>query len=504
MSEKPTQEQITTTLNNLKPWLKKGIYNFVNNQFVPAQSGKTFATLNPANQETLAEVARSDAKDVDLAVTAARKALEGKAWKMMRPTQRAQMIFKLGELIQRHTKELAVLETLDNGKTINESFYSDLPSAADIFFYYSGWATKIHGETIQVPGPYLNYTLREPVGVCGQIIPWNYPLLMLAWKVAPALACGNTVVLKPAEETPLSANRFAELCLEAGLPEGVVNIVHGFGEEAGAAISKHRGIDKVAFTGSTEVGRKILLASSESNLKRVSLELGGKSPQIIFADADIKQAVKNIFYGIFYNKGEVCSAGSRVYVEKPCYQQVVDEVCKMVAGLKIGDPLQLTTGMGALVNKDQVKKVLSYIDKGKSSGAKLAAGGQMLEGGDFAKGNFVSPTVFCDVPDNSPVARDEVFGPVLSMMAFDSEEEVLAKANDTPYGLVASVWTQNISRAHRFARGLQAGTVWVNCYNCFDSASPFGGMKESGFGREMGAHALELYTQVKSVWVNVK
>jgi acyl-CoA reductase-like NAD-dependent aldehyde dehydrogenase len=500
MAKDPNQDQINEKVKELtQKWQKIPRKLFIGGEFVRSKGGKTFETINPANQETLCE------EDIDSAVSAARSAYQSKDWAQMKPSKRAEIIRHIGDLVREHALELAVTETLDNGKTFNEAFRADLPPSWDIFHYYSGWATKIQGETIPVNGPFLNYTRREPLGVCGQIIPWNYPLLMAAWKIAPALATGNTVVLKPAEQTPLSALRLAEICKEAGVPDGVINVVPGFGEEAGAPLALHPKVDKVAFTGSTEVGKKILNASADSNLKKVSLELGGKSPQIIFADADIKQALKHTLFGIFANKGEVCSAGSRVYVEKPAYEKFIDELSQMTQKMmKLGQPQDLNTGLGALVSREQMKQVLSYIDKGKSSGARLVTGGKKSEEGNLAKGNFVEATIFADVANDSAIAQEEIFGPVLCVMPFDSEEEVIQKANDSLYGLVASVWTSQGARAHRIAHQIQAGTVWINMYNGFDSASPFGGYKQSGFGREMGMHALDLYTQIKSVWVNLR
>ena len=394
--------------------------------------------------------------------------------------------------------ELAVLETCDNGKPLGETTNVDLPFVVDTFEYYAGWADKIHGETIPVRGPYLNYTLREPMGVVGQIIPWNFPLLMAAWKLGPALACGNTVVLKPAEQTPLTALRLAELIEEAGFPAGVVNVLPGYGETAGAALVRHPGVDKIAFTGSTEVG-KLIQREAAGTLKRVSLELGGKAPNIVFADADLDAAVQGAIGGIFFNQGEVCCAGSRLFVERSVHDEFVSSLAEHAASINVGNPLEESCQMGAQVSDEQFQKILGYIDAGRAAGAKVVTGGGRA--GD--KGYFIQPTVFEGVTNDMKIAREEIFGPVVSTIPFEDINSVIEAGNDTPYGLSAGVWTRDIGKAHRTARALKAGTVWINCFNTFDAASPFGGFKESGYGRELGQHALELYTQTKSVWVQL-
>ncbi len=475
----------------------------IDGQWVEAASGKTFTTFDPATEEPLAEVAAGDKEDVDRAVKAARKAFESGPWRRMTASERGRAIWKLADLIERHGEEFAQLETLDNGKPISVARVADVPLVVDHFRYYAGWATKIEGETIPVsiPGQHiLNYTLREPVGVVGQIIPWNFPLLMAAWKLGAALACGNTVVLKPAEQTPLSALRLGELLEEAGIPPGVVNIVTGLGETAGAAIAAHPDIDKVAFTGSTEVGHEIMRAAA-GNLKRVSLELGGKSPNIIFADADLEQAAIGAASAIYFNHGQCCCAGSRLYIEQSVYDKVMPRLIEYSEKIKLGPGMDPTTEMGPLVSGEQFQRVNSYLDAGRSEGAKVSAGGGRPK--SFSRGYFVSPTVFTGVKPNMKILREEIFGPVVCGVPFKDPDEVAAHGNDTNYGLAAAVWTKDISKAHRLAERLRAGTVWINCYNMFDAASPFGGYKQSGFGREMGKAALELYTSIKSVWVNL-
>jgi acyl-CoA reductase-like NAD-dependent aldehyde dehydrogenase len=471
----------------------------INGKWVPAKSGKTFETLNPANEEVLALVAEGDKADIDEAVKAARKAFEEGKWSRMRPHDRTRALLKIADLIEKNGEELAELETLDNGKALWESKNVDIPFAAETFRYYAGFATKIYGETNPSEPTMFNYTLREPVGVCGQIIPWNFPLLMASWKIAPALACGNTVILKPAEQTPLTALRLGELILEADLPEGVVNIVTGFGPTAGGAIAAHPDIDKVAFTGSTEVGKEILKLSA-GNLKHVSLELGGKSPNIIFPDADMNQAVFGSMMGIFMTQGQVCCAGSRIFVQQGIYDQFTDQLSQMAKGLTIGDPMEAGTRMGPLVSKEQHERVLGYLEAGKKEGAKIKTGGDR---GPQSKGYFVQPTIFYDVSNDMKIAREEIFGPVAAAIPFKDENDAVFQGNDTTYGLAAAVWTRDISRAHTIARKLKAGTVWINCYSVLDPISPFGGYKQSGFGRELGKHSIELYTQIKSVYAKL-
>ena len=459
--------------------------------------GKRFDVINPATGEKITEVAEGGTIDVDYAVSAARKAFEKGAWKQMSARERGRVLRRIAALLEKHQEEFAQLESLNNGKPITETRNVDLPLAIECFEYYAGLADKIHGETIPVNGNYLNYTLREPVGVVGQIIPWNFPLLMLAWKLGPALATGCTVVLKPAEQTPLTALRFAELLLEADVPPGVVNIVTGFGPTAGAAIARHMDVDKVAFTGSTEVGRLVMKMAAESNLKKVSLELGGKAPNIVFADTDLDAAVKGAISGIFFNQGEVCCAGSRLYVEESIRTEFLSKLKQHAEALEIGNPLNSRTQMGAQVSKEQYDKILAYIEKGKQEGALLITGGKPAS----KKGYFIEPTVFASTDDNISIAKEEIFGPVVTVFSFKDVDDLVRRANNTIYGLSAGIWTRDIGKAHRLAKELKAGTIWINCYNCFDAASPFGGFKQSGFGRELGIHALELYTQVKSVWV---
>ena len=475
---------------------------FIGGQWVDSDSGKTFKSPNPATGETFAEVAEADKADIDKAVTAARRAFEGK-WSKMSARDRGRLLYKLAQLIEQHTPELAELETRDNGKPIKESLYVDLPQVAENFEYFAGWATKIEGETIPVPGKMFNYTLREPVGVCGQIIPWNFPLLMAAWKLAPALAAGNTVVLKPAEQTPVTAMELAKLIQEAGFPEGVVNIVPGFGETAGAALAAHPGIDKVAFTGSTEVGKLIAKAAAE-NLTKVSLELGGKAPNIVFADADLEQAVNGAMMSIFFNQGQVCCAGSRLFLEESVQAEFLGRLIKKAKKVAVGDPMDKSTQMGPQVSQEQLDRIKSYVDIARSEGATVSTGGESPKlAGAFEKGYFFQPTIFSEVKNEMRVAQEEIFGPVVSVITFKDEDDLIRQANETVYGLSAGIWTRDIVRAHRFAKEIKAGVVWINTFNMFSPASPFGGYKQSGYGREMGKHALDLYTQVKSVWVDL-
>lgn len=474
----------------------------IDGQWVDAASGKTFVTPNPATGQPLAEVAEADAEDVDRAVAAARKAFEG-PWSKISARERGRKIYKLAQLLEAKTKEIAELETADNGKPIKESLYFDVPSAVENFEYFAGWATKIEGETIPVPGQFFNYTLREPLGVCGQIIPWNFPLLMAAWKLAPALAAGNTIVLKPAEQTPVTAMELGQLILEAGIPEGVVNIVPGFGPTAGAALAGHPGIDKIAFTGSTEVG-KLIAHAAANNLSKVSLELGGKSPNVVFADANLDQAVNATMMGIFFNQGQICCAGSRVFLQEEIKDEFLSRLSETAAKIRIGDPSNKETQMGPQVSSEQLDRVRSYTDIARSEGATVMIGGECpaMEG-DLAGGYYFQPTIFSDVKNDMRVAREEIFGPVVSVISFSDEADLLRQANDSIYGLAAGIFTRDIVRAHKFARDVKAGVVWINTWNMFNAASPFGGYKQSGYGREMGHHAIDLYTQTKSVWVDL-
>jgi acyl-CoA reductase-like NAD-dependent aldehyde dehydrogenase len=474
----------------------------IDGKWVDAQSGTTFLTPNPSTGAPLAEVSEGAAPDIDKAVRAARKAYEG-AWHKVSPRDRGRLLSKLAQLIERDARRLAELETTDNGKPIRESLYIDLPQVIETFEYFAGWATKIEGETIPLPGAMFNYTLREPVGVCGQIIPWNFPLLMCAWKLGPALATGNTCVLKPAEQTPVTAMELAKLIQEAGFPDGVVNIVPGYGETAGAALASHPGVDKLAFTGSTEVGKLIAHAAAD-NLTKISLELGGKAPNIIFADADLDQAVDGAMMGIFFNQGQVCCAGSRLFVSESVRDRFLDRFHERARALKVGDPLLPETQMGPQVSEDQLRRIQSYVAIGKKEGATVLTGGAPARlSGALERGYFFQPTILTGVQNRMRVAQEEIFGPVTAVIAFKNEDDLIRQANDTMYGLSAGIWTRDLGRAHRFAKAVHAGTVWINTYNMIHPAIPFGGYKQSGYGRELGKHALELYTQVKSVWVDL-
>jgi aldehyde dehydrogenase (NAD+) len=472
----------------------------INNEWT--DSARRFDTINPATGEVLTQIAEASPEDVHRAVSAARQAFEDRngPWRKMSASERGRLIWKLAELVEKNIDELAELETLDNGKPIFESRYVDIPMVADVLRYYAGLATKIHGETVNTLESAFTYTLREPVGVVGLIVPWNFPLLLASWKLGPALACGNTIVLKPAEQTPLTALRFGDLAIEAGLPAGVLNIVTG-GPATGRAIVQHPGIDKIAFTGSTAAGKEIMRSAADT-LKRVTLELGGKSPNIVFADSDLDGAVKGAINGIFYGKGEVCNAGSRLFVESKVRDEFTEKLVVRAKKMQPADPLDPKTRMGAIVSQEQMQTVLGYIEAGKNEGAKLIAGGNRVSL-DGSKGFFIEPTIFGDVTNDMKIAQEEIFGPVLSVLSFDDVEQALEQANRNPYGLAAAVWTKDLKRAHQVSRLLKAGTVWINTYGLMDAALPFGGYKASGFGRELGAHAVEYYTEVKTVWLSM-
>ncbi len=497
--------QAATSTANLHPrlpavsdYIGKTRKMLINGKWVDAKSGKTFKSFDPATGAVLAQVAEGDRADIELAVHAARQAYGG-AWSKMTPSQRGRLLWKLADLLEQHTDEFAQLESLDNGKAFAVARVADVPLAVDLFRYMAGWATKIEGNTIPISNPgHFAYTVREPVGVIGQIIPWNFPLLMAAWKLGPALACGNTIVLKPAEQTPLSALRLGELLCEAGFPEGVVNIVPGFGETAGAALAAHPDVDKVAFTGSTEVG-KLIVKAAAGNLKKVTLELGGKSPNIIMADADLESAIPGAANAIFFNHGQCCCAGSRLFIEDKVFDEVLDGVAQRAKKIRLGPGLSADTQMGPLVSDEQFSRVTSYIESGKQEGAKVVTGGERYGG----EGYFVQPTILTDVRPEMKVVREEIFGPVVTAQPFKALDQLSVEANNTVYGLAAGVWTRDIGKAHRIAQQLRAGTVWINCYNVFDAAMPFGGYKESGWGREMGHEVLNLYTEIKSVCIKI-
>ncbi len=465
-----------------------------------AASGKRFASIDPSTGLELAEVPRADRADVDKAVAAARDAFEDRRWSSLRAGKRTEILYTLGELIKHNVAELAQLEALDSGKPLKLAS-GEMWAAGEVFRYYAGWPTKVDGETNPADDNLFVYSLREPVGVCGGIIPWNFPLVMASWKIAPALAFGNTVVLKPAEQTPLTALKLAELCGEAGVPDGVVNVVTGYGDEAGAALAEHPDVDKLAFTGSTEVGRKILRASA-GNLKRVSLELGGKSPNIVFADADLRRASKGSMMGVFLNSGQVCTAGTRILVEKSIHDEFVDSLVAATESMRLGPALDEDTSMGPVVSAEQMDRVTGYIDIGRSEGAEIVSGGE--RDASLGDGYYLQPTVFAGVRNDMRIAQEEIFGPVAAVIEVNDVEHAIAVANDTMYGLASAVWTNDLTKAHRVARGIKAGTVWINTAGLFDPMVSFGGYKQSGFGRELGKHSMDTYTQTKSVWVNLR
>lgn len=472
---------------------------FIGGKWVNSVSGKTFETLNPATGEVICKIAEGDAADVDLAAKAARKAFEDGPWRKLSAAERGRRLYRLADLMEKNLHELAALESLDNGKPLGDAIAADLPLSIKAYRYYAGWCDKNHGKTIPVEGDFFCYTCHEPVGVVGQIIPWNFPLLMVAWKWAPALATGCTIVLKPAEQTPLTALRMAELAQEADIPDGVINVVPGFGPTAGAAISSHMDIDKVAFTGEGRTGQLVMEAAARSNLKRVSLELGGKSPNVVFADADLDAAVEGAYFGLFFNQGQCCCAGSRLFVEEKVHDAFVEKLVAKARKQKVGDPFEAGTTQGPQISQEQCDRIMSYIDAGISEGANLLTGGKRVG----SKGYFIQPTVFGGVKDEMKIAREEIFGPVMNILKFKSVDEVIARGNRTFYGLAAAVWTRDIQKAHRLSNNLRAGTVWVNCYDVFDAAAPFGGYKMSGIGRELGEYALANYTEVKTVYVNL-
>jgi len=469
----------------------------VGGKWVESVSGKTFETLNPATGEVICRVAEGDKADIDLAVKAARKAFEEGPWSKMNASDRGRLMNRLADAVETHKDELAALESLDNGKPIADSLAADLPLTLQCYRYYAGWADKIHGQTIPVDGDFFCYTRHEPVGVVGQIIPWNFPLLMQAWKWGPALACGNAVILKPAEQTPLTALYVARLAQEVGFPDGVINVVPGYGPTAGAALASHPDVDKIAFTGETTTGKIVMTAAAQSNLKRVSLELGGKSPNVVFADADLDAAIEGAYFGLFFNQGQCCVAGSRLFVQEKVYDEFINKMVEKTRTRRVGDPFDPATEQGPQVSQEQFDRVMGYIDAGKKEGARMLVGGRRVG----EKGYFIEPTVFTDVKDEMKIAREEIFGPVMSVLKSKDVDEVVRRGNQTFYGLAAAVWTRDITKAIRMANGLRAGTVWVNCYDKFDAAAPFGGYKMSGIGRELGQYALQLYTEVKTVIV---
>jgi len=476
--------------------------HFIAGQWTSPASGKTNPSIHPATEEAHAEVAAGCAQDVDAAVQAAQAAFTDPKWRRMVPAKRARILWRMAELIDEHRENLARLESLDTGKTWFDSSKIEIPMVAEIFRYYAGWVTKLEGSLVPLPGDSIGMSMREPVGVCGMITPWNFPMLLAAWKVAPALACGNTIVLKPSEQTSLTSLEMARLGAEAGLPPGVFNVVTGKGRAVGTPLIQHPGVDKISFTGSTEVGKLVQRESAET-LKRVTLELGGKSPNIIFDDANVKNAIRGAIGGIFYNKGEVCAAGSRLLVQRGVYQEVLDGLQAIQAKTTVGEPFAEGVRMGPLCNSEQHESVMAAIEQGKKDALLLAGGRDLRDEVGNGKGWFIEPTVFADVDPKSALAQEEIFGPVLAVIPFDDEEQALEIAHDSAYGLAAGVWTENVSRALKFARDLRAGTIWVNTYNLYDPSLSFGGFGSSGFGRDLGKAALDSYTEPKSVWLNL-
>lgn len=469
---------------------------FIGGKWIPSASGKTFETIHPATEEVVAQIAEGDKEDIDLAVDAARAQFDGGEWSRMDARERGNLMYKLADILEENVDELAALETLDNGKPIRDSRAADIPLAIECIRYYAGWADKIQGDTIPVNGDFFCYTKREPVGVVGQIIPWNFPALMAAWKWGPALATGCTIVMKPAEQTPLSCLRMARLAQKAGIPDGVINVVPGFGPTAGASLVKHPGVDKIAFTGEFSTAQTIQREAA-SSMKRLTFELGGKSPNVIFADADLDAAVEGAHFALYFNQGQCCCAGSRLFVESKVHDELIERLIEKNVERKLGDPFNHDTEQGPQVDQAQFDKILKYVEYGKEDGASCVSGGKQF--GD--QGYFVEPTLFTGVTDDMRIARDEIFGPVLSVLKFDDVDEIARRANDTNFGLAAAVWTRDIGKAHRFADKVRAGTIWINCYDNFDTAAPFGGFKQSGLGREKGEAGLDAYTETKTVTV---
>jgi aldehyde dehydrogenase (NAD+) len=482
---------------SVKPPIVKDQPLFIGGKWVDSVSGKTFPAINPADGETICQVAEGDKADIDLAAKAARKALDSGPWSQMDAADRGRLLYKLADQVEKNAADLAALESLNCGKTITDA-YGDMQGVVNTLRYYAGWADKIEGRTVPVRGSFLSYTLRQPVGVVGQIIPWNFPLLMLAWKWGPALACGNTIVMKPAEQTPLTAMRLGEMAQEVGFPDGVINLVNGYGETAGDALVRHPQVDKIAFTGHVDTA-KIIQKAAADTLKRTMFELGGKSPNVIFADADMDQAVEGAFHAIYFHGGQCCTAGSRLFVEEKIHGKFVERLAEKAKKRKVGDPLDTSTEQGPQVSQEQMDKILGYVELGKKQGARLVVGGQRVG----SKGYFVEPTIFDGVKDDMAIATDEIFGPVVSVLPFKDVDEVIKRANSTYYGLAAAIWTKNIDKAHLYAKHVKAGTVWVNCYHVVDTTTPFGGFKMSGQGRENGEAALEHYTELKTVTIKL-